>query len=302
MILGSHVAMGGKDKLVQSVKEALSYGATTFMIYTGAPQNTIRSSIESLLIEEAHALLNDSPIELANIVVHAPYIMNLANPDPEKREFAVRFLSDEIKRTAAIGATQIVLHPGAAVGQEPQTGLDFIVEGLLQVIENTKELSVKIALETMAGKGTELGRSFAELGYIIDHVKSDRLSVCFDTCHTHDAGYDLSDFESVLKEFDQYIGREKISVLHINDSKNVRGAAKDRHENIGFGHIGFEVLYNILTHESFTSIPKILETPYVTESETSDDKSIPPYLHEIQMIQSGTFDATLIDKIRSSKG
>ncbi len=191
------------------------------------------------------------------------------------------------------------MHPGAAVGQEPQTGLDYIVEGLLQVIENTKELSVKIALETMAGKGTELGRSFAELGYIIDHVKSDRLSVCFDTCHTHDAGYDLSDFESVLKEFDQYIGREKISVLHINDSKNVRGAAKDRHENIGFGHIGFEVLYNILTHESFTSIPKILETPYVTDSDTSTDKTNPPYYHEIKMIQSGTFDPSLIDKIRT---
>lgn len=299
MILGSHVAMGGKDKLVQSVKEALSYGATTFMIYTGAPQNTIRSSVESLMIAEAHALLKDSPISMANVVVHAPYIMNLANPDPEKREFGVRFLSEEIKRTAAIGATQIVLHPGAAVGQEPQTGLDFIVDGLQQVLVNTDGLDVKIALETMAGKGTELGRSFAELGYIIDHVNSDRLSVCFDTCHTHDAGYDLSDFESVLKEFDQYVGREKISVLHINDSKNVRGAAKDRHENIGFGHIGFDVLYNILTHESFTSIPKILETPYVTDSETSEDKTNPPYFYEIKMIQSGSFDPQLIDKIRA---
>jgi len=298
MILGSHVAMGGSEKLVQSVKEALSYGATTFMIYTGAPQNTIRSSVESLKIPEAQALLKDSPIELSNIVVHAPYIMNLANPELEKREFAIRFLSEEIKRTAAIGATQIVLHPGAAVGQEPQVGLDFIVEGLQQVLVNTDGLDVKIALETMAGKGTELGRSFAELGYIINRVKSDRLSVCFDTCHTHDAGYNLSDFESVLNEFDQYIGREKISVLHINDSKNNRGAAKDRHENIGFGHIGFDVLYNILTHKSFTNIPKILETPYVTESEASEDKSIPPYLHEIKMIQSGRFDPNLMDKIR----
>jgi deoxyribonuclease-4 len=298
MILGSHVAMGGSEKLVQSVKEALSYGATTFMIYTGAPQNTIRSSVESLKIPEAQALLKDSPIDLANIVVHAPYIMNLANPELEKREFAIRFLSEEIKRTAAIGATQIVLHPGAAVGQEPQVGLDFIVEGLQQVLHHTDGLDVKIALETMAGKGTELGRSFEELGYIIDRVKSDRLSVCFDTCHTHDAGYDLSDFESVLNEFDQYIGREKISVLHINDSKNNRGAAKDRHENIGFGHIGFDVLYNILTHKSFINIPKILETPYVTESEASEDKSIPPYLHEIKMIQSGRFDPNLMEKIR----
>jgi len=301
MILGSHVAMGGKDKLIQSVNEALSYNATTFMIYTGAPQNTIRSSIESLRIDEAKELLKTTSIHLEHIVVHAPYIMNLANPDPEKREFAVRFLTDEIKRTAAIGATQIVLHPGAAVGQEPEVGLDFIVEGLKLVIENTKDLNVLIALETMAGKGTELGRSFEEIGYIIDHVKSDRLSVCFDTCHTHDAGYDLSDFEAVLKEFDRYVGRDKISVLHINDSKNPRGAQKDRHENIGFGHIGFETLYKILTHPSFDNIPKILETPYVTASETSDDKVYPPYKEEIKMILSGKFNAKLIEEIRQQQ-
>lgn len=300
MILGSHVAMGGKDKLIQSVEEALSYNATTFMIYTGAPQNTIRSSIESLRIEEAQALLKSSPIQLDHIVVHAPYIMNLANPDPEKREFAVRFLTDEIKRTAAIGATQIVLHPGAAVGQDPKTGLDFIVEGLTQVIANTQDLNVLIALETMAGKGTELGRSFEELGYIIDHVKSDRLSVCFDTCHTHDAGYDLTDFESVLQEFDRHIGRDKISVLHINDSKNPRGAQKDRHENVGFGHIGFETLYAILTHPSFASTPKILETPYVTPTDDSDDKTLPPYKHEIAMIRSGVFNPQLIEHIREA--
>jgi deoxyribonuclease-4 len=298
MIIGSHVAMGGSDKLVQSVKEALSYGATTFMIYTGAPQNTIRSSVESLKITEAQALLKDSPIDLSNIVVHAPYIMNLANPDFEKRDFAIRFLTEEIKRTAAIGATQIVLHPGAAVGQDPKTGLDFIVDGLKQVLVNTDGLDVKIALETMAGKGTELGRSFEELGYIIDQVQSDRLSVCFDTCHTHDAGYDLTDFDAVLKEFDQYIGREKISVLHINDSKNVRGAAKDRHENLGFGHIGFDVLYAILTHPSFEAIPKILETPYVTATGDSEDKTLPPYKYEIAMIRAGAFDPTLVDRIR----
>ena len=298
MILGSHVAMGGKDKLIQSINEAVSYNATTFMIYTGAPQNTIRSSIESLRIEEAKELLKTTSIDLQHIVVHAPYIMNLANPDPEKREFAVRFLTDEIKRTAAIGATQIVLHPGAAVGQEPKVGLDFIVEGLKLVIENTKDLNVLIALETMAGKGTELGRSFEEIGYIIDHVKSDRLSVCFDTCHTHDAGYDLSDFEAVLVELDRYVGRDKISVLHINDSKNPRGAQKDRHENIGFGHLGFETLFAILTHPSFEHIPKILETPYVTATETSDEKVYPPYKEEIKMILSGKFNPKLIEEIR----
>ena len=300
MKIGSHVAMGGTEKLVGSIKEALGYNATAFMIYTGAPQNTIRSSIDSLRIDEAKALLDEHNFPLENIVVHAPYIMNLANPDPEKREFAVRFLSEEIKRTAAIGANQIVLHPGAAVGQEPQVGLDFIVEGLKQTLVNTEGLDVRIALETMAGKGTELGRSFQELGYIIDKVGSDRLTVCFDTCHTHDAGYDLTNFEAVLEEFDKYVGRDKISVLHINDSKNERGASKDRHENIGFGYIGFDSLYTILMHPDFENIPKILETPYVTETDDSKDKSLPPYLHEIAMIKSGSFDPQLIDKIRAT--
>lgn len=300
MKIGSHVAMGGTEKLVGSIKEALGYNATAFMIYTGAPQNTIRSSIDSLRIDEAKALLDEHNFPLDNIVVHAPYIMNLANPDPEKREFAVRFLSEEIKRTAAIGANQIVLHPGAAVGQEPQVGLDFIVEGLKQTLVNTEGLDVRIALETMAGKGTELGRSFEELGYIIDKVGSDRLTVCFDTCHTHDAGYDLTNFEAVLEEFDKYVGRDKISVLHINDSKNERGAGKDRHENIGFGYIGFDTLYTILTHPDFENIPKILETPYVTETDDSKDKRLPPYLHEIAMIKSGSFDPQLIDKIRAT--
>jgi deoxyribonuclease IV len=299
MKLGSHVAMGGTEKLIGSIKEALSYKANAFMIYTGAPQNTIRSSIDSLRIDEAKALLEEHNFPLENIVVHAPYIMNLANPDPEKRDFAVRFLSEEIKRTAAIGANQIVLHPGAAVGQDPKVGLDFIVEGLQQTLINTDGLDVRIALETMAGKGTELGRSFEELGYIIDKVGSDRLTVCFDTCHTHDAGYDLTNFEAVLAEFDQYIGREKISVLHINDSKNERGAGKDRHENIGFGFIGFDTLYTILTHPDFSEIPKILETPYVTETKEAKDKTLPPYTHEIAMIREGRFNPSLIDMIRS---
>jgi deoxyribonuclease IV len=150
----------------------------------------------------------------------------------------------------------------------------------------------------MAGKGTELGRRFEELGYIIDHVASERLTVCFDTCHTHDAGYDLTDFEAVLEEFDRYVGRDKISVLHINDSKNERGAAKDRHENIGFGYIGFDTLYKILTHPDFDHIPKILETPYVPETEVAKDKTLPPYYYEIEMIREGRFNPSLIEKIR----
>lgn len=300
MIIGSHVGIGGTDKFLGSVKEALSYGASTFMIYTGAPQNTRRQNIDGFKIEEAKALMSEAGINPEHIVVHAPYIMNLANPEAEKRAFAVGFLSEEIRRTDALGATQIVLHPGAALNQERQVGLDFIVAGLKEVLENTKDLSVKIALETMAGKGTELGMSFDEIGYMVHALDSERISVCFDTCHTHDSGYDLSNFDAVMREFDEKVGVHKISVFHINDSKNERGARKDRHENIGFGHIGFDVLTNIIHHPDFAHIPKILETPYVSETDDAKDKSFPPYLLEIEMIKNKTFDPELIEKIRKA--
>ncbi len=222
MKIGSHVSMKGKEMLLGSVKEAISYNANAFMIYTGAPQNTRRKPISEMLIEEAKELMKENNIPFENVVIHAPYIMNLANGDPEKRAFAVEFLTKEIERTHEIGAKQIVLHPGAHVKQGPEIGLQFIIEGLNQVIENTKDLDVLIALETMAGKGTECGRSFEELKVIFDGVThNERLSVCFDTCHTHDAGYDTKDdFDKVIAEFDSLIGKERISVFHINDSKN----------------------------------------------------------------------------------
>lgn len=300
MIIGSHVGLGGKEKFLGSVKESLKYGSTALMVYTGAPQNTRRSPIDTYRIPEAHQLMKENGLDIKNIVVHAPYIMNLANPSEEKREFAVRFLSEEIRRTAEIGAEQIVLHPGSAVGGDRAQGLDWIVEGLKIVIEETKDLTVRVALETMAGKGNELGRTFEEIGYIINEVNSERLSVCFDTCHTNDAGYDLSDFDNVLAEFDKHVGREKISVFHVNDSKNPLGAAKDRHENFGLGYIGYDTLVKIINHPDFIHIPKILETPYVTESEDTTKKVYPPYKEEIEMIKSGTFNENLLDLIREN--
>ncbi len=296
--LGSHVGMSGKEKMLGSVREAISYNANAFMIYTGAPQNTRRSPIEDLNIESAHELMIEAGIPLENVVVHAPYIMNLANPDPEKRAFAVRFLTEEVVRTNAMGASQIVLHPGAHLKQGPEIGLKFVVEGLIKVLDNTKDLTTKIALETMAGKGTELGRTFEEIGYIIKNVGSSRLSVCFDTCHTNDAGYDLSDFNKVLEEFDKHVGRDKISVFHINDSKNPLGAAKDRHENIGVGYIGFDILMSVIYHPDFVNIPKILETPYVTEFEDSKNKMYPPYKTEIGMIKEKSLIENLQQLIR----
>lgn len=300
MIIGSHVSMGGKEMLVGSVKEALSYNANALMIYTGAPQNTRRKPISQMKIEEAKKMLEENNIPLEHIVVHAPYIMNLANPDPEKRQFAVDFFTEEVKRTAEIGAKQIVLHPGAHVKQGPEIGLSNIVEGLNKVIENTKDLDVLIALETMAGKGTECGRTFEELKVIFDGVThSERLSVCFDTCHTHDAGYDVKhNFDKVIEEFDQIIGKDKITVFHINDSKNETGAAKDRHENIGFGYIGFDALNYIVNHKDFVNVPKILETPYITKEPDSKERVFPPYKEEISMLKNQTFNESIITEIR----
>lgn len=299
--IGSHVSMNGKEMLVGSVKEALSYNANCFMIYTGAPQNTRRKPTSSLRIEEAKELMKANNLSLDNVIVHAPYIMNLANQDPEKRQFAIDFLTEEIRRTAKIGAKQIVLHPGAHVKQGPEIGIKHIINGLNEVIENTKDLDVLIALETMAGKGTEVGRNFEELKAIIDGVTDNkRISICFDTCHTHDAGYlTKENFDKVIEEFDQVIGKERISVFHINDSKNEIGASKDRHENIGFGYIGFEALNYIVNHKDFMEIPKILETPYIPEQPDSKDKTLPPYKYEIEMFRNQTFNNEIMRDIRS---
>ncbi|WP_070120650.1 deoxyribonuclease IV [Bacillus marinisedimentorum] len=298
MKLGSHVSMSGKKMLLGSSEEAVSYGATTFMIYTGAPQNTRRKAIEELNIETGRKHMSDNGID--EIIVHAPYIINIGNTaKPATFQLGVDFLRSEIERTQAIGAKQIVLHPGAHVGAGPDAGIKKIIEGLNEVLSSDNS-DVQIALETMAGKGSEIGRSFDELAKIIDGVENnDRLSVCFDTCHTHDAGYDIvNGFDSVLKEFDDTIGLDRLKVLHINDSKNERGAGKDRHENIGFGHIGFEALSNIVHHPELADIPKILETPYVGV-EKKDKKA--PYKHEIAMIKDKLFDEELQNKIMSGK-
>ncbi len=291
--LGSHVSMSGKKMLLAASEEAVSYGANTFMIYTGAPQNTRRKKIEDLNIEAGTKHMIENGI--VDIVVHAPYIINVGNAvKPETFELGVDFLRREIERTDALGAKQIVLHPGAHVGEGSEIGIKKIIEGLNEVL--TKEQNVQIALETMAGKGSECGKTFEELAQIIDGVSlNEKLSVCFDTCHTHDAGYDIvNDFDGVMNQFDKVIGMDRIKVFHINDSKNVSGAAKDRHENIGFGHIGFDALSYIVHHDQFMDIPKILETPYVG---TDKNNKKPPYQLEIEMIKAKTFDAELQNKL-----
>jgi len=298
--LGSHVGMSGKEMFLGSVKEALSYDANTFMVYTGAPQNTRRKEISELNIDAGLALARENGI--SEFIIHAPYIINLGNTEKaETFSLAVEFLAKEIERSVAMQATTIVLHPGSHVGAGEAAGIAQIVKGLNEVL--TKEIPITVALETMAGKGSELGKSFEELAAIYEGVvHNDKLRVCFDTCHTHDAGYDIiHDFDGVIEKFDRVLGKKQIAVFHINDSKNVRGAAKDRHENIGFGEIGFDALNYIVHHNDFADVPKILESPYVTESDAVVQKTLPPYLQEIRMLREGKFHADLINEIRERR-
>ena len=266
--------------------EALDYGSTTFMFYTGAPQNTKRVLIDSNKTIEAVNLMKKNSIDVRNIVVHAPYIINPAND--KNFDFNVSFLKSEIARVKSLGVNLIVLHPGSHVGLGIDVGIKNIIDTLNMTLGENDD--VIICLETMAGKGTEVGKNFEEIKKIIDGViLKSKIGVCIDTCHLNDAGYDLSDFDGVLKEFDNKIGLEYLKVVHINDSKNVINSHKDRHENIGFGTIGFNSLINIIYHDKLKGIPKILETPYV------DGK--PPYKYEIDMIKSKQFNQHLIQDI-----
>ena len=278
--LGSHVGMAGKEMFLASAKEAASYGANVFMLYTGAPQNTRRKDVAELNIEAGWEYAHAHGID--EIVVHAPYIINLANTvKPETYELAVEFLEKEIVRTAAMGSKVLVLHPGSHVNAGTEAGTAQIIKGLNTVLNQNGD-DVCIALETMAGKGSEIGRSFEELKAIYDGVeKKERLRVCFDTCHVNDAGYDLvNHYEDVFAEFDRIIGLDQIAVFHVNDSMNPLGAHKDRHANIGKGMIGYETLHRVVHDERFWEVPKILETPWLCE-EGSAKKTIPPYKEEI---------------------
>ena len=295
MKIGSHVGMSGKEMLLGSAREAVSYGADTFMFYTGAPQNTRRKEISELNIAPAWEYMKAHGID--EIIVHAPYIINLGNSvKAETFSLAVEFLAKEIDRTISCGSHVLILHPGAPVGAGTDAGTAQIIKGLNEVLSSDTDCC--IALETMAGKGSEIGRSFEELARIYDGVvRSDKLRVCFDTCHTSDSGYDIiRQFDSVIEEFDRLIGKDQIAVFHINDSKNAPGARKDRHENIGFGRIGFNALDYIVHHPDFTDVPKILETPYIP-SEINPKKSYAPYKYEIEMLRNRVFDPGMKERI-----
>lgn len=296
LIIGSHVSFNKATQLAGSIQETLLYGGNAFMIYTGAPQNTNRCEIDEEITCLSHRALQQEGIETNNIIVHAPYIINLANP--VNFDFGVRFLREEIRRVESLGLTKLVLHPGSHVGAGTEEGIKNIIIALNTVIDH--QTHVTLCLETMAGKGTECGKTFEEIKTIIDGVKhKDKVQVCLDTCHIADGGYSLDDTDALLALFDQKIGLDKLAVIHINDSKNPSGSHKDRHENIGFGEIGFDRVLQLIYHPKLKGIPKILETPYVTKDENSKDKIYPPYRFEIEMIRKKKFNPHILEDIRS---
>lgn len=294
LIIGSHVSFKSDKQLLGSVNEALNYGENTFMFYTGAPQNTIRSNINDNLTNKALEVMKENNINIDNVIVHAPYIVNLAKED---NDFAISFLKQEIKRCSMLHIKYMVLHPGSSVSITKEEGINNIINALNIILDN--EYDVTICLETMAGKGNEVGSNLLEIKNIIDKIEyQNKIGVCLDTCHLNDAGYDISNFDSILDEIDKLIGIDKIKCIHINDSKNILGSKKDRHENIGLGSIGFNNLINVIYNKRISNIPKILETPYVTIDNNSKDKIYPPYKQEIDMIKNKSFDNNLLDKIR----
>lgn len=297
LMIGSHVGFQKEKQLLGSVEEALSYGANTFMFYTGAPQNTARAPISPDLTIQGMEKMKEHGMNPDDVIVHAPYLINLASVG-EKHEFAVRFLKEEVKRVETLGFRYLVLHPGSHVGIGYEEGIKQIISGLNEVLNHPTK--VVICLETMAGKGTECGIDLKQMKTMIDGVtQKENIGICLDTCHLNDGGFSIASFDSYLEQLDQMIGLSYVKCIHINDSRNELGAHKDRHENFGFGTIGFDVLLHVIYHEKLESIPKILETPYVGPTNDSKERLYPPYKFEIEMIRSKVWNPNLLEEIRA---
>lgn len=301
LIIGSHVSYG-KHGILDSVEEALSYNANTFMFYTGAPTNTIRKDIDKDIVNQAHELMKENNIDINNVVCHAPYIVNLANKsDLDKWQFSIDFIKKELIRCDELGINKMVLHPGNAVKISKEEGINNIIEALNIVLDGTT--NCQILLETMAGKGSECGSSIEEINNIINGIKNNKqIGVCLDTCHLNDAGYDMNDFDKYLDDFSKNIDLKMIKCLHLNDSKNERGSHKDRHANLGIGTIGFDNLLNIAYNDRLKNVPKILETPYIGETDDSKERIYPPYKYEIEMLRNKKYNKDYMKNIREEYG
>ena len=286
MIIGSHVSFTNSEQLLGSVKEAISYNANTFMFYTGSTQSTNRSVLNDELTYEAYQLMVDNNINSENVIVHAPYIVNLANRvDEDRYNFYVNFLAEELNRVKKLGFNKIVLHPGSAVNCSREDGLKNIIDGLNIIFSKTEDTIV--LLETMAGKGNELGINIDEIKAIIEGIKDkNRIGVCLDTCHLNDSGIDINEFDEYLDNFDKNIGLDRIKCVHVNDSMNPINSHKDRHQNIGYGTIGFDTLNKVVHNDRLKNIPFILETPWVNRNQKDE---YPPYKFEIENFRNNKF-------------
>lgn len=288
LYIGSHTSFLKDKGLLGVVEESLSYGSNAFMFYTGSNQSTLRFPINKELTNEAHKLMIENKIDKNNCVVHAPFIINLANnSDPEKYEFYIDFLKKELNRCIELDIRKLVLHPGSYTTLSREEGIKNIANGLNIALKDIE--GIELLLEYMSGKGTEVGTSIKDLKGIIDLLDEDvkeKVFVCLDTCHINDSGIDIGDFKSFLDEFDNSIGINKIKCIHVNDSYNGVGAHKDRHANIGYGTIGFDKLINVIYDERLDNIPKILETPWINRNEKN---AYAPYKQEIEMIRNKKF-------------
>ena len=292
LYIGCHLS-SSKGYLAMG-KDAVKINANTFQFFTRNPRGGNAKAIVPSDVEAYLAFAAEHKI--TRILAHAPYTLNACSADKNLREFARATMADDLDRMEYTPGNCYNFHPGSHVKQGVETGISYIADMLNAILK--PEQTTTVLLETMAGKGSEIGRTFEELAQIYDGVVyNDKLRVCFDTCHTSDSGYDIiHHFDDVIDEFDRLIGKDQIAVFHINDSKNIPGAAKDRHANIGFGHIGFDAIHHIVHHKDFMDIPKILETPYIP-SAVKEKKSYAPYKYEIRMLKEGIFHPELPAKI-----
>lgn len=288
LYIGSHTSYLKDKGLLGVVEESISYGSNIFMFYTGSNQSTLRFPINKELTEKAHKIMLENGFDKTKCIVHAPFIINLANnTDPAKYNFYINFFKEELKRCIELDIRNMVFHPGSYTSLDRQTGIENIAFGLNEALKDID--GVNLLLEYMSGKGTEVGSSIDDLSGIINLLDEDvkeKVFVCLDTCHMNDSGIDIANIEEFLDEFDKKIGINKIKCIHINDSYNVVGAHKDRHANIGYGTIGFEKLLNVIYNPRLDNIPKILETPWINRNEKN---AYAPYKYEIEMIRNKKF-------------
>ncbi len=270
LYVGCHLSASGGN--MEMVKTAQSIGANTFAFFTRNPRGSQAKKQDPEDCRLAVEAMQTAGF--GKLVAHGAYTMNLCTKEPEARAFAADVLCDDLRRMAMLPGNFYNFHPGSHVGQGMDTGISQICDALKKAL--APGYPVKVLLETMAGKGSEVGGKFEELKAIIDGVGSDQVGVCLDTCHVHDGGYDIiNDLDGVLAEFDRVIGLDKLCALHLNDSKNVFGSHKDRHELLGQGNLGLETFRNVVNHPVLKKLPMILETP----------NELPGYAQEIQMLR-----------------